>query len=121
MHRQRNEVARAVTPDQAVDEMMRSALYQLVVSEEAYSDKHGGYSTNLDTVFAVGKHTLPAGVTLTIVYASAHGWQAQAVHTRLPGKSCVMFFGFLDVFPLATTAQGLQLTEGAPGRPLCDK
>jgi hypothetical protein len=59
------------------------------------------------------------GVRLEILAASAAGWQAKAVHTSEPGRSCVVWVGTLAAE--APRTDGDREMAGEEGVPLCDR
>jgi hypothetical protein len=78
---------------------MTGDLRRLVSANEVYHAKSGRYN---DNVGSLATYHPTAGVTVTILVATATGWSAQATAAAFPGKSCVISIGSVSAPP--TTA-----------------
>jgi hypothetical protein len=95
--------------------VLKGALRSLAAAEERYRAAHGEYAPMLERLAV---RTEP-GVRLEILAASAAGWQAKAVHTSEPGRSCVVWVGTLAAE--APRTDGDREMAGEEGVPLCDR
>jgi hypothetical protein len=93
---------------------MKGDLRRLVSANEVYHAKNGRYSASVATLLA---YHATAGVTVTILSATAGGWAAQATAAVMPGKSCVIFVGSV---PTAPTTQA-EKRSAAEAVVVCDQ
>ncbi|MFA6167674.1 MAG: hypothetical protein WC700_13730 [Gemmatimonadaceae bacterium] len=101
---------------------MKEALRQLIWGEEVYWAQHESYTTDLVAVRA-GMRKQPAKqVVLSIHHAGGRAWTASAEHRDLPRRSCVIYVGSFEDFPVpATLKDGAKPHPHEPGMPLCDE
>jgi hypothetical protein len=93
---------------------MKADLRQLVSANEVYHAKNGRYSNTVGTLVC---YRATAGVTVTILSATAAGWAAQATAASMPGKSCVISVGSVATPP---TTQG-EKRSAAEAVAVCDQ
>ena len=77
---------------------MKSDLHNLVVSQEGYLADNGTYYGGAVPNLAAMPYRPTTGTTITMVTATASGWQATATYTGTT-KTCALFYG--NVAPLA--------------------
>jgi type IV pilus assembly protein PilA len=100
----------ANTKGKAYKAAMKGDLRNLATAQEGYAaDNAGAYSTDLVALNA----TPSTGVTLTVGYAGANGWTAEATHSALPGEKCEMYIQNGDTPPT-----GIDVAS-ASGEPKC--
>ncbi len=87
--------------DEALHWTLRHDLRNLIQSQEIHLNDNGAYASDLDALGAVSS----AGVTLTILEASATGWSASATHEKLDPAVCAVFVGAAAPVPPATDAR----------------
>jgi hypothetical protein len=95
--------------------LMKADLRNLVRSQETYFATQGVYA--LRTGPLALQYLWRPGVQVKILTADRQSWAAKATHARLPGKSCIIWFGSIAQRPV-TDAQRRQ-SQGA-GVPVCD-
>ncbi|MGN6392318.1 MAG: hypothetical protein ACTHM9_08755 [Gemmatimonadales bacterium] len=95
--------------------VLKGALRSLAAAQDRYHALHGAYAATVDLLGL----KLDPGVRLEMLAAGAEGWQAKAVHTSQPGKSCVVWAGALAGEPPRT--DGDREMAGEEGIPLCDR
>jgi hypothetical protein len=101
---------------------VRGRLFLLVEAQEAHFADHNAYTTNLTTLTLSGPGQPPSPVILEVTHAGRRAWRATGRHTAHPSKSCVIFVGKIDDFPLpATKADGRRPTVAQKGEPVCDE
>ena len=111
-------VARA--PITALDSA-RTAVHSLVVAQETYFAMRGTYTTDLVGLREIGRLRPHPGIAFNVAYAGGTSWRGSATPTSVRGKSCVVFVGAVDAFPLvATRAEQRRPTEKQEGQPVCD-
>jgi hypothetical protein len=86
-------------------------LRRMVGANEVYHAKNKKYASNVSDLSGF---KASAGVTVTVVVATAAGWSASA--TNVSGKNCVIFVG--NVTAPRTQAQSLTGPEAVP---TCDR
>jgi hypothetical protein len=96
--------------------LMKADLRNLVRSQETYFATQGVYARRTEPLAL--QYLWRPGVQVKILTADRQSWAAKATHARLPGKSCVIWFGAVTQRPV-TDAQRRQ-TQGA-GVPVCDE
>ena len=96
---------------------LRSALRQLVTSQEQYFADHATYAADLATLKAAGFRS-PAKVTLTLLEAKATAWSVSASHADVGGATCVNWVGRPGDVTVPKTA--LEGRAGREGEPTCD-
>jgi hypothetical protein len=110
----------ARTPITALDSA-RAALHSLVVAQETYFAERGTYTTDLVALREFGRLRSHPGIAFNVAYAGGTAWRGSATPTSLLGKSCVVYAGAHDAFPLvATRAERRRPTEKQEGQPVCD-
>ncbi len=68
---------------------VKSDLRNLANAQESYFYQHATYAPNLPLLNV----TSSAGVTLTLVEATATGWSATAVHPAAVPVTCAVYYG----------------------------
>jgi hypothetical protein len=96
--------------------LMKADLRNLVRSQETYFATQGVYALRTEPLAL--QYLWRPGVRVKILSADRQSWAARATHPRLPGKSCVIWFGSPSRRP-ATHAQRRQSAEA--GVPVCDE
>ena len=101
----------ANTKGKAYKAAMKGDLRNLATAQEGYAaDNAGAYSTDLTAL----NFTPSTGVTVTVGYAGANGWVAEATHTALPAaEKCEMY-----IQNGATAPTGVDVAT-ASGEPKC--
>jgi type IV pilus assembly protein PilA len=101
----------ANTKGKAYKAAMKGDLRNLATAQEGYAaDNAGAYSTSLTDL----NFTPSTGVTVTVGYAGANGWVAEATHTALPTtEKCEMY-----IQNGATEPTGVDVAD-ASGEPKC--
>jgi hypothetical protein len=101
---------------------VRGRLLLLVEAQEAHFADHSSYTTSLTALKMTGRGQAPSPVVLKVTHAGARAWRATGHHSAHPNKSCVIFVGKVDAFPVpATNASGLRPTATQAGEPVCDQ
>jgi hypothetical protein len=101
---------------------VRGRLLLLVEAQEAHFADHSSYTTSLTALKMSGRGQAPSPVVLSITHAGRRAWRATGHHSAHPNKSCVIFVGKIEDFPLsATKAGGLRPTAAQAGEPVCDE
>jgi hypothetical protein len=96
--------------------LMKADLRNLVRSQETYLANQGVYARRTEPLAL--QYLWRPGVRVRILTADRQSWAAKATHARLPGKSCVIWFGSVPQRPV-TDAQRHQSREA--GVPVCDE
>jgi hypothetical protein len=96
--------------------LMKADLRNLVRSQETYLATQGVYARRTEPLGL--QYLWRPGVRVTILAADRQSWAAKTTHARLPGKSCVIWFGSVAQRPV-TDAQRRQSREA--GVPVCDE
>jgi hypothetical protein len=96
--------------------VLKSTLRTVSVAQVRYFQTEKTYSASAD---ALGL-ALDRNVQVQIIAAGPNGWQARAVHTQQPGRSCVIFVGSVAGLEPPTT-DGDHEMAGEEGVPLCDR
>jgi type IV pilus assembly protein PilA len=91
----------ANTKEKAVVASMKSDLRNLAGTQEAYWNQVQAYYGGVVPNPGVLDFTPSAGVTITIVNASAAGWSAQATAVPLTTTTCVIYYGTVPPIPPA--------------------
>ncbi len=89
----------SATREKAYFAAMKSDLKNLASQQEIYYSDYYGYTDAVDSNHLGFVHT--DNVTVAIANTSPTGWEANAIHTALPGLGCNIFYGDL------TTAGGI--------------
>jgi hypothetical protein len=101
---------------------VRGRLLLLVESQEAHFADHGTYTTSLTALHLAGKGQARSPVVIEIAHAAKKGWRAAAWHSAHPSKSCVIFVGKIDHFPVAATrSDGKKPIATQEGQAVCDE
>lgn len=96
--------------------LMKADLRNLVRSQETYFATQGIYARRTEPLAL--QYLWRPGVRVRILAADRQSWVAEATHAKLPGKSCVIWFGSAAQRPV-TDAQRRQSSEA--GVPVCDE
>ena len=88
----------ATTKERAYVATMQSDLHNLISTQEAYLADNGAYYGGAIPNIAVLPYRPSTGTTVTIVLATASGWQATATFTNTT-RTCAVFYG--SVAPIA--------------------
>ena len=96
--------------------LMKADLRNLLRSQETYLANQGVYARRTEPLAL--QFLWRPGVLVKILAADRQSWAAKATHARLPGKSCVIWFGSVPQRPV-TDAQRHQSREA--GVPVCDE
>jgi hypothetical protein len=118
-HLPRFHRSRAGAPEVA---QMNTRLRALVVQEEAWYAVNGTYGRDAGKV-ATAQHdtsSTTGRVQVEILYAGKQGWTAIASHPDAPGKSCVVFVGVRDRFPIVPRTRADGNSAVMEGIPACD-
>jgi hypothetical protein len=94
---------------------MKVDLRNLVHSQETYFATQGIYARRTEPLAL--QYLWHRDVRVKILVADGQSWAAKATHARLPGKSCVIWFGSISERPV-TDAQGRRGNQS--GVPVCD-
>lgn len=102
----------------ALDPMlvMKVDLRNLVQSQKTYFATQGIYARRTEPLAL--QYLWHRNVRVKILAADAQSWAAKATHAKLPGKSCVIWFGLVENRPV-TEAHGRQADRS--GVPACDE
>ena len=95
---------------------MRVDLRNLVRSQDAYHATQGTFSRRLEPLAL--QYLWQRGVTVAILSADPYSWSARASHVAQPGKSCVIWFGPVQIRPVTDAHQR---TPEKSGTPACDE
>jgi hypothetical protein len=101
----------SLRPDQAVLFTLRAA----VRAQEAYHLDNTRYATDVSAL----RFRAEPGVAVTVLKATQRGWAGQATHAARPGRTCVVYFGYLDPsLKVLTEFEGRRPKR--EGEPVCD-
>lgn len=101
---------------------VRGRLLLLVEAQEAHFADHSSYTTSLPALHLSGKGKARSPVVIEITHAAKRGWRGTAWHAAHPNKTCVIFVGKIDHFPVAATkSDGKKPTATQAGEPVCDE
>jgi prepilin-type N-terminal cleavage/methylation domain-containing protein len=79
----------ANTKGKAFVATMKTDLRNLATAEESYYYSNSTYAADLSAL----SFEPSAGVTISVVEATAAGWSARATHPQASATSCAVFFG----------------------------
>jgi hypothetical protein len=96
--------------------VLKNTLRAVSAAQVRYFQNQKTYAAATD---ALGL-SVDRSVQVQIIAAGPKGWQARAVHSQQPGRSCVIFVGSVDGFESPTT-DGDHEMAGEEGVPLCDR
>jgi hypothetical protein len=96
--------------------LMKADLRSLVRSQETHFATQGVYARRTEPLAL--QYLWRPGVRIKILAADRQSWAAKATHPRLPGKSCVIWFGSVSERPV-TDAQ--RRAGRGSGVPECDE
>jgi type IV pilus assembly protein PilA len=82
----------AGTKERSYVATMKSDLHNLITTQEAYLADNGAYYSGAVPNLAVLPYRPSTGTTITIVLATAAGWQATASFTNTT-RTCAVFYG----------------------------
>ena len=82
----------ATTKERAYVATMQSDLHNLISVQEGYLADNGAYYSGAIPNLAVLPYRPSTGATITIVLATAAGWQATASFTNTT-RTCAVFYG----------------------------
>ena len=91
----------ANTKEKAYLAAMKSDLRNLVTSQEGYLADNFTYATSTSNL----SYNSSLGVTVTIGFSDAQGWNATAVHNGTL-KTCSIFYGSSATSPIAGAYEG---------------
>jgi prepilin-type N-terminal cleavage/methylation domain-containing protein len=100
----------ANTKEKAFVTAMRSDLRNLASVQETYWTDNQIYYGGVIPNLAAFQYRPSAGITITIVSATAAGWSAQASAPALTGQTCVIFYGVAPPIPPATVDAAVACT-----------
>ena len=101
----------SLRPGQAVLFTLRAA----VRAQETYHLDNTRYASDPSTL----RFRAEPGVTVTVLHATQRGWVGQATHAATPGRTCVVYFGYLDpALKVLTEFEGRRPKR--EGEPVCD-
>jgi hypothetical protein len=95
--------------------MLKGLLRTVAAAQTRY---HATRQTYAGAIAQLGIKPEP-GVRIDILAAGPRGWQAKAVHRDQPGRSCVIFVGWVDGAESPRTDENRDMA-GEEGVPLCD-
>jgi hypothetical protein len=127
LHAQQQQGAPAQPPRTPVSSAealaaVRGRLLLLVEAQEAHFADHSSYTTDLIALRMATRGKKQSQVVLNVTHAGGRAWRATGRHTAHLSKSCVIFVGRVDDFPLpATKAEDRRPTAAEEGEPVCDK
>ena len=96
--------------------LMKADLRSLIRSQETHFATQGVYARRTEPLAI--QYLWRPGVQIQILSADRQSWAAKATHPRLPGKSCVIWFGSVSQRPV-TDAQ--RRPGRGSGVPECDE
>ena len=111
-------MAQSTAADSAATADMRAALRNVNSAQEIYYSRHNTYAREFSQL-ALRPGIVAKEVTIAIRSAGTRGWNGEATHTALAGRSCVMEMGAPEVEPVVTLRDRLNARE-RPGRVRCD-
>jgi len=94
---------------------MKVDLRNLARAQELWFGTQGLYSRRTEP-FAM-QYLWRPGVTLRILSADQASWSAKATHNKLPGKSCIIWYGPV---PIPPTTDGQRREASRSAIPACD-
>ena len=101
----------SLRPGQAVLFTLRA----VVRAQEAYHLDNTRYASDPARL----RFQAEPGVTVTVLHATQRGWVGQATHDGTPGRTCVVYFGYLDpALKILTEFEGRRPKR--EGEPVCD-
>jgi hypothetical protein len=92
--------------------LMKADLRNLVRSQETYYATQGVYARRTEPLGI--QYLWRPGVRIKILAADRQSWAAKATHPRLPGKSCVIWFGSVTQRPVTDDQQRQGRGSGVP-------
>ncbi len=111
LHGQAVTPVAGLTAQQAVLFTLRSA----VRAQEAYHLDNTHYATEASKL----RFTAEQGVVVKVLLATQRGWVGEAWHPSKPGRTCVVFFGWVDPgYKVITEFEGRRPRR--EGEPACD-
>jgi hypothetical protein len=96
--------------------VLKNALRTLSAAQVRYFQELKTYSASAEALDL----SIDRAVQVQVIAAGPNGWQARAVHSQQPGRSCVIFVGRVEGFEYPTT-DGDREMAGEEGVPLCDR
>ena len=102
---------------------MNRRLRNLVVQEEQFYADNGTYSRDVSRLSArvAGDTASVNHVQVQILWAGKKGWNAIASHADAPGKSCTIYVGDREKFPIVPRTRAEGIEASMEGIPACDK
>jgi hypothetical protein len=95
--------------------LMKVDLRNLVYSQETFYQMQGFYARRTENLAL--QYLWHRQVQVRMLSADAESWAAKATHARLPGKSCVIWYGPVTHRP---TTDAQRRGESQAGVPVCD-
>ena len=111
-------MGQSTRPDSAAVAEMRAALRNVNSAQEIYYSRHNTYATEFSQL-TLRPEVVANEATIVIRSADTRGWNGDATHSGLAGRSCVMQTGAPDRTPVVTLRDRLNASE-RPGRVRCD-
>ena len=111
-------MAQSTRADSVAVAEMRAALRNVTSAQEIHYSRHGTYATEFSQL-RLRPEVVAKEVTIVIRTAGTRGWNGEATHTGLAGRSCVMEMGAPEGATVATRRDRLNASE-RPGRVRCD-
>ena len=96
--------------------VLKNTLRAVTAAQVRYHQAQKTYSASAEALGLSPERD----IQVQILAAGPNGWQARAVHSQQPGRSCVVFVGRVDGFEAPTT-DGDREMAGEEGIPLCDR
>lgn len=102
---------------------IKTRLRSLVVQEEQFYSDNGVYGRNVNRMSSksAGDSASLNRVQVQILWAGKRGWSATASHPDAPGKSCTIYVGDREKFPILPRTRAEGLEASMDGIPACDK
>jgi type IV pilus assembly protein PilA len=91
----------ATTKERSYVATMQSDLHNLISMQEAYLSDNGTYYSGAIPNLAVLPYRPSTGTTVTIVSATAAGWQASATYVNTT-RTCAVYYGNIAALAPAT-------------------
>lgn len=110
-------LAQAVTPVAALktQQAVLFTLRSVVRAQEAWQLDNTRYASDLSKL----RFRPEPGVTVAILVATQRGWVGEARSAAAPGRTCVVYYGYLDpALKVITEFEGRRARR--EGEPVCD-
>jgi hypothetical protein len=102
---------------------IKQRLRNLVVLEEQFYSDNGVYGRDVNRMNSksAGDSASSNHVQVQILWAGKRGWSAIASHPDAPGKSCTIYVGDREKFPILPRTRAEGIEASMEGIPACDK